>query len=220
MAQGNEAQQRATRRTLIRVLETTLRLAHPFIPFITEELWQIVAPLAGRKGQSLMVAAYPVPQLDRIDEKAEGEMAIAKDYVEKARNARSANNVGPGQRLSARVQLKTPLSDWQRAALSSLAKLDIGDDPIPADASVATAVTSNGSISLVLPAVDKGVELARLGKEAARLEAQIAADRGKLEKSSFVDKAPPDVVEITRRRLADHEAKLADIRTQLGKLAP
>jgi valyl-tRNA synthetase len=220
MAQGNDAQQRATRKTLIRVLETTLRLAHPFIPFITEELWQIVAPLAGRQGESLMVASYPAPQLDRIDEKAEAEMAVAKEYVEKSRNARSANNVGPGQRLSARVELKTPLSDWQRAALSSLAKLDIGGDPPAPDASVATALTSNGSISIVLPAADKGAERARLGKEASRLEAQIESDRGKLEKPSFVDKAPADVVEATRKRLAEHEAKLDDVRKQLGKLAP
>ncbi|HXF80490.1 MAG TPA: valine--tRNA ligase [Usitatibacter sp.] len=220
LATGNEAQQRATRRTLIRVLETTLRLAHPFIPFITEELWQIVAPLAGKKGESLMVAEYPAPQLDRIDEKAEAEVAIAKEYVEKSRNVRSANNVGPGQRLSARTELKSPLADWQRAALASLAKLDITGDPIPPDASVATAVTGNGSISIVLPTVDKGAERIRLEKEAQRLEAQIGADRGKLGNAKFLERAPAEVVEEIRKRLAEHEEKLADTRKQLGKLAP
>jgi valyl-tRNA synthetase len=179
-----------------------------------------VAPLAGRQGESLMLAPFPAPQLDRIDEKAEAEMALAKEYVEKSRNARSANNVGPGQRLSARAELKTPLANWQRDALAALAKLDITEDPIPADASVASAVTGNGSISIVLPAVDKGTERARLGKEASRLEAQVAADRGKLANSSFIEKAPPQVVEEIRKRLADHEAKLDDVRTQLGKLAP
>jgi valyl-tRNA synthetase len=220
LATGTEAQQRATRRTLIRVLETTLRLAHPFIPFITEELWQIVAPLAGRKGESLVVAEYPAPQLDRIDEKAEAEVAIAKEYVEKSRNARAANNIGPGQRLAARTELKTPLSDWQRAALASLAKLDVTDTPFPPDTSVATAVTSNGSISMALPTIDKGAERVRLTKEAQRLEAQIVGDRGKLENSKFLERAPANVVEEIRKRLTEHEEKLADTRKQLGKLAP
>jgi valyl-tRNA synthetase len=220
LATGTDAQQRATRRTLIRVLETTLRLAHPFIPFITEELWQIVAPLAGRKGESLVVAEYPAPQLDRIDEKAEAEVAIAKEYVEKSRNARAANNIGPGQRLAARTELKTPLSDWQRAALASLAKLDVADTPFPPDTSVATAVTSNGSISMALPTIDKGAERVRLTKEAQRLEAQIVGDRGKLENSKFLERAPANVVEEIRKRLTEHEEKLADTRKQLGKLAP
>ncbi|HEX7465112.1 MAG TPA: valine--tRNA ligase, partial [Usitatibacter sp.] len=99
LATGNEAQQRATRRTLIRVLEATLRLAHPIIPFITEELWQTVGPLAGKSGKSIMVAPFPKPDEKRIDEEAEKYALALKESIDAARNLRAANNVSPADKL-------------------------------------------------------------------------------------------------------------------------
>jgi hypothetical protein len=106
IANGNEAEQRGTRRTLIRVLETTLRLAHPVIPFITEELWQKVAPLAGKSGESIMMAPFPKPEPGKIDEKAEAEVALWKEQVEATRNLRSSNNIAPAEKLVLYLQPK------------------------------------------------------------------------------------------------------------------
>src|SRR5438128_1234917 len=119
---GSEAQQRATRRTLIRVLETTLRLAHPFIPFITEELWQKVAPLAGRAGESIMIAPYPKAEDAKIDEAAEREIAAVKDIVNAARNLKSTLGVDPKARLPLYVADYPAFMPQHELAVSTVAK--------------------------------------------------------------------------------------------------
>jgi valyl-tRNA synthetase len=219
IANGNEAQQRGTRRTLIRVLETTLRLAHPFIPFITEELWQKAAPLAGKKGESIMVAPFPKSEPAKVDEKIEIEVALWKEQVEATRNLRSTNNISPAEKLVLYVQPKQAHTAWQHApwaALGKLSEIRIGE--VPHGTLAASTATSNGTLSLVLPTVDKEAERARLGKEIARLESQIQVAREKLGNSSFVDRAPAHVVDEMKKRLAEHEAKHSDMRSQLGKL--
>jgi valyl-tRNA synthetase len=219
LANGNDAQQRGSRRTLIRVLETTMRLAHPLIPFITEELWQKVAPLAGRTGESIMTARYPEPQPAKIDEKAEAEVTLWKEQVDATRNLKATNNIGPGEKVVLYAQPKQAHAAWQHAPWSALARLsEIRIGEVPAGTLAASTATTNGTLSIVLPAIDKNAERGRLGKEIARLEAEIEKARTNLGNSSFVERAPPAVVDQMKKRLAEFEAKHSDMRSQLGKL--
>jgi valyl-tRNA synthetase len=224
---GNAAQQRGTRRTLIRTLETILRLAHPLIPFITEELWQKVAPVAGRAGESVSVAAYPVAQPERIDEKAMAEVARLRQFVDACRNLRGEMNVSP----STRLPLYALASDDAEAAfitqwapvLQALAKLNevkvfkTEAEWVAAAQAAPVAVVGTARLCLHME-VDVAAEKARLSKEAARLEGEIAKARGKLSNEAFVAKAPPAVIEQENKRLADFTATLAKIQDQLQRL--
>jgi valyl-tRNA synthetase len=216
---GNEARQRATRRTLIRVLEATLRLAHPIIPFITEELWQKVAPLAGKKGDSIMVAPYPQPEEAKIDEEAERQIAAVKEVVNAARNLRSTMGVAPSQKVPMYLADCPAFMASHAEAIKGIARISelhvVAELPAR-DAPV--TVTPAGRVMLHIE-VDKAAEKARLDKHAGKLEAEIANARGKLSNPAFVDKAPPALVEQERKRLADKEAELAQVRAQLAKLA-
>ncbi|HET6263354.1 MAG TPA: class I tRNA ligase family protein, partial [Usitatibacter sp.] len=215
---GSEAAQRATRRTLVRVLETTLRLAHPFIPFITEELWQKVAPLAGKTGESIMIAPYPQAESAKIDEAAEREIAAVKEVVNAARNLRSTLGVAPSAKVPMYVADLAPALRDQRPAVEALARLSelkvVAELP-KMDAPV--AVTAHGKLMLHIE-VDRDAERARLGKEIERLEVEIAKTTASLGNESFVQKAPAAVVEQMKKRRADFETKLKDLRGQLGKL--
>jgi valyl-tRNA synthetase len=218
LAGGNEAQQRGTRRTLIRVLETTLRLAHPIIPFITEELWQKVAPLAGRTGETVMKAPWPQPDGSRIAPNAEREVALVKEVVNAARNLRSTMNLAP----SAKVPLYLADADAVLrghvpgiAALARLSEVRFVDALPAEDAPV--AITGAAKLMLHVE-IDRDAERARLSKEIERLESDLAKTRAQLGNASFVERAPPAVVDEAKRRLADFEERLADLRSQLGKL--
>jgi len=218
LASGNEAQQRATRRTLIRVLETTLRLAHPFIPFITEELWQTVAPLAGKKGASIMVASYPAPEASKIDEKAEAVVASIKTVVNATRNLRSTMGISPALKPAANISDYLPAVAQNLASISAIARVEFTmveglpqrDSPV--------AITDSGKVMLIVE-VDRVAERARLTKEADRIESEVGKAKAKLSNASFVDRAPPAVVEQEKKRLVDFETKLADLRDQLAKSA-
>jgi valyl-tRNA synthetase len=218
LAHGNEAQQRATRRTLIRVLEAMLRLAHPFIPFITEELWQTVAPLAGKKGESIMVAPYPKSEASKIDAKSEAVVATVKTVVNAARNLRSTMGVSPALKPAGY------LSDYPKAVAEHLASICAVSrvefklvDTLPQRDSP-VALTDSGKVMLHIE-VDPEAERARLTKEKERSEAEIGNAKGKLANASFVDRAPAAVVEQERKRLADLETKRASIVAQLAKLS-
>ena len=224
---GNAAQQRGTRRTLIRTLETIQRLAHPIIPFITEELWQKVAPVAGRAGESVSVAAYPVSQPERIDAAAIAEVARLRLYVDACRNLRGEMNVSPSTRLplyalAGNAGEAAFLTQWAPVlqALSKLSEVKVFTAEAEwAAAAQAAPVAVVGEARLCLHMeVDVAAEKARLSKEATRLEGEIAKARGKLSNEAFVAKAPPAVIEQENKRVNDFTATLAKLRDQLARL--
>jgi valyl-tRNA synthetase len=220
---GDEAQQRATRRTLIRTLEAILRLAHPITPFITEELWQKVAPVAGRGGASVSVAAYPVSQPERIDEGSIAHVAKLKGLVDSCRNLRGEMGVSPAQRLPLYVLGDTPFMEDAAPVLKALAKLSevkvFADEAAWSAAAQAAPVAVVGEARLCLfVEVDVAAEKARLGKEATRLENELAKARAKLGNEAFVAKAPPAVIEQENKRVAEFGATLEKLLTQLARL--
>jgi len=203
------------------VLETVLRLIHPLIPFITEELWQTLAPLAGKKEtESLMLARYPVADAARIDEAAEARIAELKALVSACRNLRGEMNVSPAQRLPllAAGGDKATLAEFvpYLAALAKLSAVEIVAD-IPADALAPVAVVGETKLMLKVE-IDLDAERERLGKEIARLEGEIAKAQGKLANANFVDRAPAAVVAQERERLAGFQATLEKLKPQLAKL--
>ncbi len=216
---GNEAQQRGTRRTLVRVLEAALRLAHPVIPFITEELWQDVAPLAGRKGETILLAPYPKCQPEKIDEAAERQIAMEKEYVGALRNLRSEMKISPSARIPA--VYSGALSVPGVASIVSLARLSDLRRVTEAelnDADAPLKVVYETKLKLKVE-IDAAAERERIRKEAERLESEIARAKVKLSNAAFVDRAPAKVVEQERARLAGFEATLARLRPQLDKRA-
>jgi valyl-tRNA synthetase len=235
---GDDAQKRATRRTLIRVLETILRLAHPLIPFITEALWQKVAVVAGRvapatsdasgrSGESVSIAAYPVAQLDRIDAEAIAYVAQLKRLVDACRNLRGEMNVSPSTRLPLFAVASQPEeSAFLRQAapvLQALAKLSevrVFDDEshwTAAAQAAPVAVVGEARICLHME-VDVDAEKARLGKEVARLEGEIAKTQVKLSNEVFVSRAPPAIIEQEKKRMTDFTATLGKVKDQLARL--
>ena len=219
LARGNEAQQRGTRRTLVRVLETVLRLAHPVIPFVTEELWQDVAPLAGRKGETIMLAPYPKSQPEKIDEAAERQVALEKEIINAVRNLRSEMKISPALRvpaISAGPQMVPILSSIISLAKLSELKYVSEEELNRTDAPL--KVVRDTKLKLKVE-IDVAAERERLAKEIARLETEIAKARAKLGNASFVDRAPAKVVEQERARLAGFEATVSKLQQQLAKFS-
>jgi valyl-tRNA synthetase len=224
---GDAAQQRGTRRTLIRVLEAILRLAHPVIPFITEELWQNVAPVAGKTGESISIAPYPATNSAAISVEAEAWMTRLKAVVDACRNLRGEMNVSPGTRLPAYVTAESAAEGAfireSAAVLQALAKLSevkvFEDEATWAAAAKAAPVAVVGQARLCLyMEIDVGAEKARLSKEAARLEGELVKAHAKLSNEAFVAKAPPAVIEQERKRIAEFTATVAKIQDQLKRL--
>jgi valyl-tRNA synthetase len=234
---GDAAAQRATRRTLIRTLETVLRLLHPLTPFITAELWETVAVVAGRKAAgdsaSIVTAAYPQAQLAKVDPAADAWVARLKGALGEVRRLRSEMGLNPGERVpllacgaagdaveaadAAFVQAAGPLLQ----ALGRLGEVKwLANEAAFAAATAAAPVAVAGTLRLALEVqVDVAAETARLDKEIARLSGEIAKAEGKLGNASFVERAPAAVVAQERERVAGFRQALDRLRSQRDRLA-
>jgi len=223
LAQGDESAQRGTRRTLVRVLEATLRLAHPFIPFITEELWQTIAPLAGTAGDSVSLAPYPQPDAARRDPAAEAEIVALKAFVNACRALRGEMGVSPAQKVPLFAAPGTAQDRERLAAfaaylapLARLADVKIVDELPHTDAPVQMVGESRLMLHIE---VDAAAERERIGKEIARLEGEMAKAKAKLGNDGFVARAPAAVVDQERARLAGFSATLEKLKPQLERLS-
>ncbi|MGH8503469.1 MAG: valine--tRNA ligase [Gammaproteobacteria bacterium] len=215
---------RGTRRTLVRVLETLLRLLHPFMPFITEEIWQQVAPLADKPGDTIQLQPYPRADASRIDTQAMAELEWLKTFVMGVRRIRAEFDIAPGRPLPALLQ------DWQPqdrarverhrllidalARLESLTWLDQREPPESATALV-------GQMKILIPLaglIDKQAELARLEKEISKLRATLERGDAKLRNASFIERAPAQVVEKERARVDDLRSALAQLEAQSARI--
>lgn len=225
LGKGSEAEQRAARHTLVNVLETLLRLAHPIIPFITETIWKSVAPLAGVHADTIMIQAFPEFDAAKVDEAAMADQEWVKEFIEGVRNIRAEVNVAPSVGLN--VLLKCDAKDAQRAGdneafLKSLARLE--SIRVLADGEVAPLSVKKliGATELMIPMaglIDKDAELARLAKEVAKLVGECGRIEGKLGNEAFVAKAPEAVIAKEREKLEDYRLQLTKLEAQQAEIA-
>ncbi|MBP9035620.1 MAG: class I tRNA ligase family protein, partial [Pseudomonadales bacterium] len=223
-AGSDPRQARGTRRTLLGVLETVLRLAHPFIPFITEEIWQRVAPLAGRTGATIMLAPYPQPESALLDAAASADIEWLKQAIVAVRNIRGELNIAPGRQLPLLARNGTDEDRRRmtehRELLHALAKLESscwleGTDAPPAAAQVV------GQLELLVPLaglIDVAAERGRLAREADKLGKETERLAARLDNPGFTAKAPAEVVARERARLAEISAQRDTLLAQLESL--
>src|SRR5690606_5100217 len=205
---------RGTRRTLVRVLEAVLRLAHPMMPFITEEIWQRIAPLAGKQGDSIMLQPYPQPDASKQDAEVAADIEWLKGVIVAVRNIRGEMNISPGKQVP--VLLKGGNSEDERRLnanrqfLMSLAKLE-KLEWFEGDKAPMSATQLVGEMEVLVPMaglIDKAAELKRLDKELDRLQKEVDRVEGKLSNEKFTAKAPADVVEKEKEKLQDAQGSL------------
>ena len=216
---GCPTTQRTTRRTLVRVLETILRLLHPIMPFITEELWQVVAPLANAKTtDSIMLAAYPQADKEQIVQTAFDKMAALKDLVEEVRKLRGEMGIAPNVKAPLFVEGSAELEGLLKY-LPSLTRLTEAKlvDSLP-EAEDAPVAVCNGARLMLKVEIDKAAETARLSKEAEKLQKALDKLNAKLSKPGYTDKAPAHLVEKDKADLADLTDKMGKVEGQLAKL--
>ena len=218
-------EKQATRVTLLRVLEATLRLAHPMMPFITEELWQQVAPLAGKSGPSISLQAFPISEAGQIDQQSLDDIHWVKEFVMGVRRIRSEMNINPGAKLGVLVA-DASKQDLDRltqheSLLASLARLE-SITTIDGNDAPESAIALVDQMRILIPMaglIDKDAELARLAKEIDRLEKEVTRLEGKLGNKGFTDKAPEAVVAGEQKKLDEAKSSLAQMLEQKAKIA-
>jgi valyl-tRNA synthetase len=222
---ADAALHRGTRRTLVRVLEALLRLAHPIMPFITEEIWQRVAPLAGKRGATVMLQPYPAPQPEKIDRAALSEMNWVQSFILGVRTIRSSMNIAPGKLLPVLLQNGSS-QDWgylenNHAFLKSLARLDSITWLTEKDHAPEAATALAGQMKLLVPMaglIDKQAEAARLAKELDKLRKELERGEAKIANPDYVGRAPRDVVDKERRRVEEIRLSLDKLREQQQRI--
>ncbi|HFC7532540.1 TPA: valine--tRNA ligase [Neisseria meningitidis] len=216
---GCASRQRATRHTLLRVLEAALRLLHPIIPFITEELWQTVAPMCDAKtADSIMLARFPEADGGEIVQTAFGQMTVLQDLIGAVRNLRGEMGIQPNVKAPLFVESADDLADYLKY-LPMMTRLteaqQVAALPESEDAPVAVC---NGARLMLKVEIDKAAETARLSKEAEKLQKALDKLNAKLSKPGYTEKAPAHLVEKDKADLAELEDKMAKVQTQLSKL--
>ncbi|HHC73216.1 MAG TPA: valine--tRNA ligase, partial [Thiotrichales bacterium] len=222
---ASEAQLRGTRHTLVTVLEALLRLAHPLIPFITEEIWQRVAPLAGVEGETIMLQPWPESRESAIDEAAESDLEWVKQVIVGVRQIRSGMNIDPRRPLPI---LLADGDETDRRRLDAYSHFITGLGRVesitwlePTDPQPESATALVGRMKILIPLaglIDKEAELARLRKEIEKQEKELQRVTAKLANSSFVEKAPEAVVEKERKKQQAAETALTQLREQLARI--
>jgi valyl-tRNA synthetase len=216
---------RGTRRTLVQVLESLLRLSHPIMPFITEEIWQRVAPLAGRAGATIMLQPFPQADEARIDAEACDEMEWVMQVILAVRSLRGEFNLPPGRAVSLLIQHGRD-QDRDRAGryqayLSRLAKLSDLHWLAPGDPVPPAAIALAGHLKLLIPLagiIDREAELTRLDREMSRIGKDLERSEAKLSNPGYVERAPPEVVDQERGRVAAMRAALSKLEEQQNRI--
>lgn len=223
---ASACRQRGTRRTLVQVLEAILRLAHPFMPFITEEIWQRIKALAGKQGDTLMLQPWPTAETEKLDAEAEADIGWVKDFMLGVRQIRGEMKISMARRIDV-VLGNASEEDQRRLAafeplIAKLAKLESVRVLAAGEEAPLAATALVGDMQVLVPMaglIDKDAELARLDKELARLEGEVKRVGGKLANEGFVAKAPAEVLDKERAKLAEAEQALARLAEQRARIA-
>jgi valyl-tRNA synthetase len=222
---ASDAAKRGTRRTLVQTLETLLRLAHPIMPFITEEIWQKLKPLAGIEGDTIMLAPFPNADANLDDPEADAEMGWVMELVLGVRRIKGEMNIPPGKPLPALLQNASDQDlKWLEAGrkyLDFLARTESVRVLAPDEQTPESAIALVGEMKVLIPMaglIDKEAEIKRLDKEIGRIQSDLERTQKKLTNPDFVDKAPAAVVQKERDKIAEQGAAMAKLREQAAKI--
>lgn len=223
--EGSEASKRGTRRTLLRVFDTLLKLLHPIIPYITEEIWQTIKPLVGNSNDTIMLEPFPIANESLIDDAVSAALEWVKTFIIGIRKIRSEMDIPPNKPLPILLQnwTKQDQARFQDNAIfiNALAKVDTAQWLNQADEAPESATSLVGEMKVLIPLaglIDKDAETARLNKEIEKIQKGLAGIEGRLNNSSFTDKAPADVVTQVRKQAGEQKAALTQLEQQLIKI--